>query len=1095
MQNVAAYLYRAKQKSGKYHLFTYFEVKSDDHAETKRDFLFMEAGHSKADYFAPVRIDFPVVDELPAEGEFSETFWLTWALESDAGKTCVPRDTLDPSVAFPKLYPYMTKPAGGAGAAGNSRSTEKPQVVQEQQKPAGEYFASSLDKHTVIAAAWLYGNNCLKLNDEQLAAAKALVMDDAQRYPQNVILALTSLKQFAHTYPEMPITVISGMKAIWPPFGKVPELGKLCQFATEYLDATVEQRAGVISKWQTSAAGGAKPTAPVDTEATSTMAIIPPIGDVALRKHVALSITGVNPSLAKARDVTNANGIEDARDPAWRAWYTTYSVIPGIQEVDTDTRHAIISDGLKNLKLLTDNEGRLHFVKSRLAGHPACPELADYTQPTSANDGVNADSVQQEPESAQQNGADVQQTATEAQQAASNAGEKDEVVAEFETERCAWLRAEIRTALAGTTGVMDESDVAELTAAVGDGISHSYIARLLAKEIETCDPFKQLIADEVHHLTCDVLENWQDKKNPRVAFIDSRVEFYLQEARRAAEQKCQEMAASIDGTTSGAQQQENQEPARVDASNEGVKTEVAQQQPGELRSMGGGFFDVSTLFNESPLAKVDAAGATTGDDVREFLDSSTETADVSGETAGLSGKNVNTAAPVEVQNEAAAAVDDAPRREEPAAPAYFEPGRYLDIPNEVYHSANGISSTMAKDARISLMYYHGRHVIKTIQRERTDALTFGSLVHALALEPEKLDEEFIVEPLIPEGAFTDTASMRAFIELHNATLPKRTDADTLRAVIEKHNATLQAPYALGGNADEIGQFYMLLPPEFQSIPEDAKITATAMKACIKEYNATLPAPLKTTGGRDALLEQLATIDPEFVEKERAIPAPLPVSGSKEDMAARIKTILPTAVFADEVISAWKNSNDQRQPITQAQMKHAKAIQRALFTHPAAGQLLQHPQRAVEVSYFGIDEETGLELRVRPDLEIEAGGLRTGFDLKTVSMGNVKQSALRARLHREIIERDYHLSAGMYCDVAALDQFFWIFVNKDEHYHWVAIVEASADLLELGRLEYRKTLRDIKQAQDTGVWPEPITEEIVDDINDFDQRRMEALRVA
>lgn len=337
--------------------------------------------------------------------------------------------------------------------------------------------------------------------------------------------------------------------------------------------------------------------------------------------------------------------------------------------------------------------------------------------------------------------------------------------------------------------------------------------------------------------------------------------------------------------------------------------------------------------------------------------------------------------------------------------------------------------------------------------------------------------------------------MRAFIEQHNATLPKQTDAETLRAVIEKHNATLQAPYALGGNADEIGQFYMLLPPEFQSIPEDAKITATAMKACIKEYNATLPAPLKTTGGRDALLEQLATIDPEFVEKERAIPAPLPVSGSKEDMAARIKTILPTAVFADEVISAWKNNNDQRQTITQAQMKHAKAIQRALFTHPSAGQLLQHPQRAVEVSYFGIDEETGLELRVRPDLEIEAGGLRTGFDLKTVSMGNVKQSALRARLHREIIERDYHLSAGMYCDVAALDQFFWIFVNKDEHYHWIAIVEASADLLELGRLEYRKTLRDIKQAQDTGVWPEPITEEIVDDINDFDQRRMEALRVA
>lgn len=1067
MQNVAAYLYRAKQKSGKNHLFTYFEAKSDDHAETKRDFLFMEAGHSKADYFAPVRIDFPVVDELPAEGEFSETFWLTWALESDASKTCVPRDTLDPSVAFPKLYPYMTKPAGGAGAAENSRTTEKTQVVQEQQKTAGEYFASSLDKHTVIAAAWLYGNNCLKLNDEQLAAAKALVMDDAQRYPQNVILALTSLKQFAHTYPEMPITAISGMKAIWPPFGKVPELGKLCQFATEYLDATVEQRAGVITKWQTSAAGGAKPTetAPEEPLRTASGAILTngaepaagtPIDSLQMLETVigcALYPSDFDISNPPGAIIRAVNEMKKRNDEALKAWNEQLSATPGVLQF---SRQAIVA-------LVRGAEENLHVTPGALRSY------------------INANLIEVDAKPAQQNTEIVQQTA-------SNAGEKDEVVAEFETERCAWLRAEIRAALAGTTGVMDESDVAELTAAVGEGISHSYIARLLAKEIETCDPFNQLVADDVHHLTCDVLENWQGKKDPRVAYIDSRVEFYLQEARRESERKYQEMVAATDASASGALQQENPAPERVDASNEGVKTEVAQQQPGELRSMGGGRFDVSELFDASPLAKVDTSGATTGDDVREFLDSSTE-------TAGVSGENADTAAPVEVQNEPAAAVVNAPRREEPAAPAYFEPGRYLDIPNEVYHSANGISSTMAKDARISLMYYHGRHVIKTIQRERTDALTFGSLVHALALEPEKLDEEFSVEPVIPEGAFTDTASMRAFIEQHNATLPKQTDAETLRALIEKHNATLQAPYALGGNADEIGQFYMLLPPEFQSIPEDAKITATAMKACIKEYNATLPAPLKTTGGRDALLEQLATIDPEFVEKERAIPAPLPVSGSKEDMAARIKTILPTAVFADEVISAWKNGNDQRQPITQAQMKHAKAIQRALFTHPSAGQLLKHPQRAVEVSYFGIDEETGLELRVRPDLEIEAGGLRTGFDLKTVSMGNVKQSALRARLHREIIERDYHLSAGMYCDVAALDQFFWIFVNKDEHYHWVAIVEASADLLELGRLEYRKTLRDIKQAQDTGVWPEPITEEIVDDINDFDQRRMEALRVA
>ncbi|WP_434462827.1 RecE family exodeoxyribonuclease [Serratia plymuthica] len=520
-------------------------------------------------------------------------------------------------------------------------------------------------------------------------------------------------------------------------------------------------------------------------------------------------------------------------------------------------------------------------------------------------------------------------------------------------------------------------------------------------------------------------------------------------------------------------QQEAPLSAQAEASSDGEKTEV-EHQAGGLRSMGGGHFDVSARFEASPLAKVTTEEATTADDVREFLGASTETTELSGEST-------------------ATANDQS--QEEPAAPVYFEPGRYADISNAAYHAANGISSTQVKDARISLMYYHGRHVIKTIGRERSDALTFGSLVHTLALEPENLERDFNVEPIIPDGAFTNTASMRAFIEAHNGTLPKMADTDTLRAVIDEHNAKLPTPYALGGNADEIGRIYALLPPEFQSIPDGQKFTATAMKACVKEYNSTLPEPLKTSGGRDALLEQLAIIDPEFAAREVAIPSPLPVSGTKEEMGARIKTILPTAIFADELIDAWKNSDDGRQLVTQQQMQHAKAIQHALFTHPSAGPLLQHEHRAVEASYFGFDEETGLEVRVRPDLEIDLNSVRVGVDLKSVSMGRVKQDSLRAKLHREIIDRDYHLSAAMYSEVAAFDQFFWIFVNKDEGYHWVAIVEASPDELELGRLEYKKALRDIKHAYDTDTWPAPITEEIVDDLNDYDLRRMEALRVA
>lgn len=430
----------------------------------------------------------------------------------------------------------------------------------------------------------------------------------------------------------------------------------------------------------------------------------------------------------------------------------------------------------------------------------------------------------------------------------------------------------------------------------------------------------------------------------------------------------------------------------------------------------------------------------------------------------------------------------------PAWPEYFEPGRYEGVPNEVYHAANGISSTMVKDARVSLMYFEARHVSKTINKERSPVLDMGNLVHALALQPDDMDKEFSVEPEIPEGAFTTTATIRAFIDEHNASLPPLLSADDIKALLDAHNATLPAPFPLGASVDESYASYEQLPEEFQRIENGTKHTATAMKACIKEYNATLPAPVKTSGSRDALLEQLAVINPDLVAQEAQKPQPLKVSGTKTDLIQVVKSVNPDAVFADELLDAWRENPEGKVLVTRQQLGTALAIQKALLSHPTAGKLLTHPSRAVEVSYFGIDEETGLEIRVRPDLEIDMGGLRIGADLKTISMWSVKQEGLRAKLHREITERDYHLSAAMYCETAALDQFFWIFVNKDENYHWIAIIEASEELLELGMLEYRKAMRAIANGFDTGEWPAPITEDYAEELNDFDVRRLEALRV-
>ncbi|ENS0079645.1 PD-(D/E)XK nuclease-like domain-containing protein [Salmonella enterica] len=332
---------------------------------------------------------------------------------------------------------------------------------------------------------------------------------------------------------------------------------------------------------------------------------------------------------------------------------------------------------------------------------------------------------------------------------------------------------------------------------------------------------------------------------------------------------------------------------------------------------------------------------------------------------------------------------------QPEWPACFEYGRYEGVPNSAYHAANGISSTMLRDARISLMYFYGRYIAGTIKRETSDAFTMGSLVHSLILEPAKFDEEYAVFPGIPDGAFTSSESLKAFIREYNADKPKS---------------------------------------------EQLKLT-----------------------------------------------------GKKEDLQEAIRAVRPDAIFADEYEQQWLENIGNKTVLTGEQLRLAKAMQQAVLSDSVAGYYVNHPSRSVEVSYFGMDEDTEMDVRVRPDLEITVNNERIGIDLKTISMGRVRQDVLRARLHREIIDRDYHISAAMYSDVANLNKFFWIFVNKDEGYHWVAVVEASSEEIELGRLEYRKTMLSLKQAYDSGSWPAPVTEQYTDNLNDYDLRRLEVLR--
>ncbi|EBG8290237.1 exodeoxyribonuclease [Salmonella enterica] len=920
------YVVKATQKSGKQDATVWFTAKSEARANLMLDVVLedaeIETGRGK-DYARPIRTNFPVVNELPPEGEISFTFTNYYRLGED-GMTW-------------EQIPGVTLPSSEAAAAARQHivdgvDTETGEVLEDHTENFGNESNSPAQatapapeltvvatmplRHRVLAQYIGEGEYLYHVDTDQKKEILRLEMDTDNSYVQNLLLAAENVEAFKKAIEHDVHKVVNAIKKVFPVDGKTPELATVIQFLKTWFETEHIDRSLLVKEWAkgnrvsaiqrtesgANAGGGNKTDRNPDYEHTLDT----------LDVEIAMATLPMDFNIYELPGSVyrRAKEIVKKKESPFKEWSAALRATPGILDY---SRAAIFA-------LIRSAHPEFYHYPGRLQGY------------------INANLTE----------TDHENPTEEALTAARHTPEKDAV----------------------------EEANRQLAAARGEYV-----------------------------------EGISDPNDPKW-----------------------------------------------------VKTGTSQPttEPELVKNVGNGIFDVSALMQNSSTHGTETNPETTSNVQVQKADSDEKQAGdavQAGEGDLGTGKEAVT---VENQNQAEThqnndsvsqsepeAQQNVPesQQEEPEAawPEYFEPGRYEGVPNEVYHAANGISSTQVKDARVSLMYFNARHVEKTIVKERSPVLDMGNLVHVLALQPENLEAEFSVEPEIPEGAFTTTATLREFIDAHNASLPALLSADDIKALLE-------------------------------------------------EYNATLPAPVKTSGSRDALLEQLAIINPDLVAQEAQKSSPLKVSGTKADLIQAVKSVNPAAVFADELLDAWRENTEGKVLVTRQQLSTALNIQKALLEHPTAGKLLTHPSRAVEVSYFGIDEETGLEVRVRPDLELDMGGLRIGADLKTISMWNIKQEGLRAKLHREIIDRDYHLSAAMYCETAALDQFFWIFVNKDENYHWVAIIEASTELLELGMLEYRKTMREIANGFDTGEWSAPITEDYTDELNDFDVRRLEALRV-
>ncbi|EDV0589523.1 DNA breaking-rejoining protein [Salmonella enterica subsp. enterica] len=997
-QEEYSFYYKVKNESARKRLgfkagFFWCTAKKQSLALSRGELAMDAAGFDEADFARPVRVHFPVENDIPPEGVFDTKFCENREPGGEDGKTL----TLIPGAAS-AVKSDETELADGAGTPAGENG------IQESHNPSANpqltVVATLPFRHRVLAQYIGDGEYLYHVDTDQKKEIACLEMDTQNTTVQNLILAAENVEPFKKAIEHDIHKAVNAYKQVFPVDGKVPELCTTIKFFKEWFSAEHINRGLLVKEWAERLKNKPapvkktgphkvivdevnKPERPRRSEKPTHRTIN---YELACGFCEELDLNNLRPAMDFAKRII----AEDRED--WKQMSMTVGIIPDIKGYD---RQTIIDLVRKAPKAVHNGNPDLRrtWCESFLAVHGVRdPDWYEYVPDNT-------------PTTHEENAARLRQAG-----------------------KC------LRDIEAGRFQCDEEKQQP-----TGE----------LADEPATPEAVEQDTTE--HHPDPQPLENEPPVSQTEAGYQKIRAE--LHEARKNIPPK-----NPVDvGKQLAAARGEYVEGISDPDDPKWVKTETSPRtnKPEIVTKVANGIFDVTALLKGSSIHGEKQEVETTVSEPE---------------------------------------MPETKPEPQYTWPEYFEPGRYEGVPNDIYHAANGISSTMVKDARISLMYYEGRHVSKTIKKERSKVLDMGNLVHVLALQPEILDAEFSIEPEIPEGALTTTATIRAVIDEYNASLTPQLSADEIKTLLEEYNSSLPAPVPLGGDKDAIGVAYLELPDDFKRIVGDDKnFTASTMKACIKEYNATLPPQVRTSGNRDALLEQLAIINPDLVAQEAQKPQPLKVSGAKADLIQAVKSVKPDAVFADELLDAWRENPGNKILVTRQQYETALAIQSALYAHPEAGKLLQNPTRAVEVSYFGIDDDTGLDIRVRPDVELEYEGLRIGFDLKTISMWDVKEDSLKSRLHREITMRDYHLSAGMYCNVADLDKFAWIFVNKDEGYHWVAVVWASDSLLELGKLEYRRTIRAIANAMDTGEWPAPVTADYTDELNDYDLRRLEALR--
>lgn len=171
----------------------------------------------------------------------------------------------------------------------------------------------------------------------------------------------------------------------------------------------------------------------------------------------------------------------------------------------------------------------------------------------------------------------------------------------------------------------------------------------------------------------------------------------------------------------------------------------------------------------------------------------------------------------------------------------------------------------------------------------------------------------------------------------------------------------------------------------------------------------------------------------------------------------------------ETYNEFLESHKNKDIITQEQFETALCMKNAVEKNKIAKVLLKGKK---ETSMYYVDDLTGIECKIRPDLYTIVNDRLVITDFKSC------KNASPEEFTRDIIKYSYDLQVAMYKNGASkvlgypLDKIDFVFIAVEKKApHLIGIYEANEDIYQRGDAIYRKYLGMLKHCRETNDWYE------------------------